>query len=279
MLFSELKDFTIIDTETTSKVAKYTKLIEFGAVKFRNGKMVDKYQTLVNPHCSIPEDATIVNGINDGMVKSAKDVRNASKDIYSFIGDDILVAHNAFFDMTVLNSRLESGLINEYIDTHSIFKQVLKLEKYNLNLIREYYQIPTSQRHRALDDVYLLYKCLMKINEPYKINVSKPLKQKGNYCITSIHKTENISDILDGLTCVVTGDIPGVSRKEMYQLIVNHGGNLSRSVLKRTRFLIVGESKIGNKKVEEAEAKIANGDEIEIINYNDFFDILEMAKK
>lgn len=278
MLFKELGDFTIIDTETTG-IGKFCRLIEFAAIKFRSGKIVDQYETFVNPHIHIPEDTSQFNGITDEMVINAPLVRDISDEIYSFIGNDVLVAHNAIFDIDVLNRRLSKGICNRYIDTFPIFKKNLQLDSYKLDTIREYFGIEVPQKHRALDDVLLTYKCLLKINRPYEIIIKDSVKVKGNYCISSIKETCKISEILEGLNCVITGDIPGMSRREIQQLVINNGGTVSKDLGKKTKFLVVGESKIGFKKIEAAKEMIEDGYEIEIIKYEDFLDILEMTKK
>ena len=167
-IFKELKNFTVIDTETTG-LGKNSRLIEFAAVKFRDGRPIKNYQTFVNPGVKIPKAATDINGITDKMVEKAPSEIQISKKIYSFIGNDILVGHNIKYDIDVLNRRLSKGINNKYVDTIPIFKQTLDLQNYKLETIKNHLNIKPPQTHRALDDVIMTYQCLLCINNPYEI--------------------------------------------------------------------------------------------------------------
>jgi DNA polymerase III epsilon subunit family exonuclease len=275
MLFKELGDFTIIDTETTG-FGQFSKLIEFAAVKFRNGEVVDKFETFVNPHINIPEKITQITGITDEMVKDAPTAREITEKIYSFIGNDILVAHNAPFDIDVLNRRLEKGLRNRFIDTLTIFRKTLELDSYKLDLIRDYFEIDIPQNHRALDDVLLTYECLKRITKPYHIKINDPVRIIGNYCPSSLKVTKKYSNILTDCHCIITGVIPDMGRIELQQLIINNGGAVGSTIIRCTRFLIIGENP-GLRKIEKAEDKISNGDNIEIISYIEFLKLLNIS--
>ncbi len=274
MIFEKIKNFTIIDTETTG-LGCYSKLVEFAAIKFRDGKPVASFDTLVNPRMVMSDQVINIHGITNEMVLNAPLVVEASKDIYDFIEDDILVAHNAPFDMDVLNRRLTFGMKNRYIDTLPIFRETLNLYRYNLNYIRKYFQIDIEQTHRALDDVKMLYSCLSKVDKPYNINIKTVDKLIGSCRASQIIKTENLGDQLDSCHCVITGVIPNLSRSEVWQIIVNHGGMVGESVINKTRYLIKGEPNGGQGKLQKAKFKIKNGDNIEIIDYRDFFKLID----
>ncbi|MBK5201358.1 MAG: 3'-5' exonuclease, partial [Spirochaetaceae bacterium] len=68
MIFEKLKNFTVIDTETTG-LSKYRRIVEFAAVKFRNGIRVDELDILINPSIHIPDSTSSINHIYDHMVE------------------------------------------------------------------------------------------------------------------------------------------------------------------------------------------------------------------
>lgn len=273
MLFKELKDFIIIDTETTG-LGQYSRLVEFAGIKFREGKPVESYNVLINPRMIMRDDVIKIHHITNEMVSHMPSINEVSQDIYNFIGDDVLVAHNAPFDMDVLNRRLLFGIKNGYVDTLPIFKETLNLRRYSLSNIKSYFSIEIEQTHRALDDVKMLYSCLMKINKPYNINIKRLNNIKGSCLASKIRQTACLSNKLDGCHCVITGTIKNYSRPEFWQFIVNHGGIVGSSVIKKTRYLITGE-KCGCSKIKKAEMKISNGDNIEIICIDDFMEMLK----
>lgn len=271
MLFKEIKDFTIIDTETTG-LGCYSKLVEFAAMKFRNGIAVSTFNILINPKIQMSEEVIKIHHITNEMVKHAPSIEQASKEIYEFIEDDILVAHNAPFDMDVLNRRLLFGVKNKYIDSLSIFRNSLNLHSYKLDNIRSYFNINIKQTHRALDDVNMLYSCLKMINNPYKIEIRNIGQVRGSCRATQIMKTKALGNELENCHCVITGIIPNLARNELWQIIVNHGGLVGSSVIRKTRYLVLGAENVGSSKIYKAKQKIASGDLIEILTYNEFFE-------
>jgi len=275
MLFKQLKDFTIIDTETTG-LGCYSRLVEFAGMKFRDGKVVSTFQTLVNPRMKMSDEVIKIHGITNEMVKNCPQIDQVSHKIYDFIKDDVLVAHNAKFDVDVLNRRLIFGLKNNYIDSLTIFRETLDLPRYKLDYIRKYFKIEIDQTHRALDDVEMLYQCLKRIKKPYSLNIRGVGSVKGSCRPSQITVTNKLSNKLANCHCVVTGEIPNMARNELWQLIVNHGGLVGSSVLVKTRYLIVGETNVGYTKMHKAKMKKAKGDDIEIIRYKDFFKLLDL---
>ncbi len=275
MLFNQLKDFTIIDTETTG-LGNYSKLVEFGAMQFRNGKPYKTFNVLINPKMKMSDEVIKIHHITNEMVESAPPIEEVSKEIYNFISNDILVAHNAAFDIDVLNRRLIYGLKNSYIDSLLIFKNALNLKYYKLDYIRKHFDINLKQSHRALDDVEMLYACLSKLKNPYNIKIENISKVRGSCRASQIVKTKNLGNELNNCHCVVTGDIPNMARNEVWQLIVNHGGLVGSSVIKKTRYLILGEENLGYSKIKKAKLKKANGDLIDLISFNEFVSLFEL---
>lgn len=269
MIFQKLKNFTVIDTETTG-LSKYRRIVEFAAVKFRDGKRVDEMDILINPEIPIPESASAVSHIFDYMVASKPNIKEVSPQIYEFIGDDILVAHNAIFDIQGLNNRLHKGLSNDYIDTLDIFRESLSIARYSLEYISKYLQIKESQTHRALDDVNMTIECLRRLKNPYEIKINKGLKPVGSYKCSDLFVTHKECETLLGKHCVITGSDESVSRLDIRQAIVNHGGSVGSSVLVKTNYLVVCDQYPGPSKIAKAQYKMKLGHDIDIVPFKEF---------
>lgn len=276
MIFNQLKDFTVIDTETTG-LSKYRRITEFAAIKFRNGHPISRYDILINPRIAIPMETVKINQIDDNMVKNAPTICEVSDDIYRILGDDILVAHNAKFDVEGLNNRLVQGLRNKWIDTLEIFKQTLTISSYSLSSISRHLGLEEIQTHRALDDCDMTVKCLSLIEKPYKINIHDELIAVGNYKCSDIKPTEFRCDTLNGVHCVITGSVDGVSRLDIHKAIVNHGGTIGTSVIIKTRYLITGDYGCGNSKLNKAQMKMRNNENIEIIDFHTFNEMFSLG--
>ena len=81
----------------------YDTIIELAAVKIRGGEIIDKFEAFANPHHPLSATTIELTGITDDMVRDAPDVVDVVRDFKEWIGDDVLVAHNASFDMGFLN--------------------------------------------------------------------------------------------------------------------------------------------------------------------------------
>lgn len=149
-----MQDFTAIDVETTGLNPKTEKIIEVGAVKVRNGKIVERFDSLVHPGRRLTERITELTGITDEMLKDAPLPEKVIPEILDFIGGDILLGHSIMFDYSFLKrAAVNLGLMkskdNRYgIDTLKIARCCLReLESRSLPFLCKYYEIP--MRHTA----------------------------------------------------------------------------------------------------------------------------------
>jgi DNA polymerase-3 subunit alpha (Gram-positive type) len=119
----DLKDATYVffDLETTGISPLVDQIIEFGAVKVKNNNIIEKKQLFIKPTIPIPEQTTKLTNITNEDVADAPSLEEAIDEILDFMGDAILVAHNADFDMTFMNAHLNylgrERLTNTVIDT------------------------------------------------------------------------------------------------------------------------------------------------------------------
>ncbi len=161
-------EFIVFDIETTGLNSNFCGITEIGAVRIEGGEVIDRFSTFVNPGMPIPANIVALTGITDEMVADAPDTYTALTDFLEYIGDSVLVAHNAKFDMGFIARKCEEcGLRfeNDSIDSIAIAKIVLpELKSYKLNKLADYYKIPLKH-HRAVNDAECTAKILMKFFE------------------------------------------------------------------------------------------------------------------
>ena len=149
-------EYICYDLETTGLSCKYDHIIEFGAVKMKNQTVTDRIQMFIKPPVPIPGYITSKTNITNDMVRNAKSFQDACDEIVEWIGDGVLVAHNATFDFHFLNEELrrigKPLLTNTVIDTLDLARAVLPDRRaYRLGNISRYYHVPYDEEvaHRA----------------------------------------------------------------------------------------------------------------------------------
>lgn len=153
-------EFVVFDLETTGAKTPPCRITEIGAYKIRNGNIVDEFETLVNPECVIPPFITGLTGITNQMVRHAPKFREVAADFLSFIGDSVLVAHNAHFDVRFLNHEIgriheNYRVANAHLCTVLLSRRLLPhIANHRLHTVAEYYSIQIKNRHRAGGDAY-----------------------------------------------------------------------------------------------------------------------------
>ena len=149
--------YCVLDLETTGISFRTEKITEVGIMKIRNGELLDSFSCFVNPEKPIPQKVVEVTNITDDMVKDADTIDKVLPKVIEFIGDSVLVAHNADFDIGFLKynaTALGLKLNNTYIDTLKLAKELFpQYKKYKLGIIAENLGIKVDVAHRALDDV------------------------------------------------------------------------------------------------------------------------------
>ncbi|WP_066193761.1 PolC-type DNA polymerase III [Gracilibacillus timonensis] len=159
--------YVVFDVETTGLSAIYDTIIELAAVKLHNGEIIDRYESFANPHHPLSDTTINLTGITDDMVQDAPEVEDVLKEFHEWMGDAILVAHNADFDMGFLNTGLKRiGLdeaTNPVVDTLELARFLFpELKNHRLNTLCKKLDIELTQHHRAIYDAeatgYLLWK-------------------------------------------------------------------------------------------------------------------------
>lgn len=184
--------YVIFDTETTGLSAVYNTIIEIGAVKIKDGKVIDTFETFVDPQEEISSKITEITGITNSMVKGAPLLAEALPKFMDFVGDSTLVAHNARFDIGFINVGLKNiggkDLKNPVIDTVELARFLYpKMKNYKLNTLAKAFNIDLTNHHRAYHDAeatgYLLWKMVSDLQEKGVTNLIELNKNigKGEY--------------------------------------------------------------------------------------------------
>lgn len=159
-------EFISIDTETTGLDSKNDKIVEISAVRYKNGSIIDKFETLINPQMHIPFYITDINNIDDEMVKGKPLIGDVMDSFLEFIGDFPLVAHNASFDINFINANLvtmDKIINNKVIDTLKISRKIYPdLINHKLVTIKQYLKLQLESHRSTADcmvaaEIYLDY--------------------------------------------------------------------------------------------------------------------------
>ena len=155
-------EYIILDIETTGLSFRTEKITEIGAVKVKDGQIVDTFECFVNPEVPIPQRIVELTGITDEMVKDAETIDKVMPKFLEFIGNLKLVAHNADFDIGFLKYNAENlgyKMDNEHIDSLALSRQLYpEFKKHKLEILAEKLGVKVENAHRALDDVKTLFK-------------------------------------------------------------------------------------------------------------------------
>lgn len=171
--FSSIQNrFIAFDVETTGLSPYTDRIIEIGAVLFRDGTPVDSYSTLVNPKVRIPDAASAVNHITNAMIATAPSEEEAYAGLFRFLGDafdgkTIMCAHNAKFDFDFLCnalSRLGYDAKIRYVDTLSLSRRYIKgLVNYKQCTIESHFGFSNPKSHRAASDAEMCGRILCRL--------------------------------------------------------------------------------------------------------------------
>jgi DNA polymerase-3 subunit epsilon len=150
-------DFVALDVETTGLRPSRHRMIEFGAVRYRDGRPVERMVTLINPERRLPAYIAQLTGIREAMLITAPTFRQVADQILAFLGEDLLIGYNLGFDLDFLNMELRrigrAPVVNESLDVLPLARQLIpELGRLTLDVVCRALAVPQTQRHRALPD-------------------------------------------------------------------------------------------------------------------------------
>lgn len=160
--------YIIFDLETTGLSAATERIIEIGAVKVENGEILESFDLFVDPEKAITPEITRLTSITNEMVAGAPKEAEALEQFFRFCdGCDILVAHNADFDMGFLRAAIRRCGREEdpvQIDTLVMARAMYpELKKHKLDTIAERLGVTQKHHHRADDDARVLAEIFLKM--------------------------------------------------------------------------------------------------------------------
>ena len=170
--------FVVFDTETTGFSPTTDRIVELGAVKFRNGEVVEEKSWLINPGRKIPYWATKVHGITDEEVKNEPAFADIYPQFLEFISGSVLIAHNAKFDISFVKAEATRAgrelPANKVIDSLALFRKWYpKSSSHSVAAVAKHAAVRTDTLHRAAADsmyVFLIFdKSIKERNEKYKL--------------------------------------------------------------------------------------------------------------
>ncbi len=164
--------FCVVDIETTASNTKDGQIIEIGAVKIKNNKVLESYKSLVTAN-HIPKKVQEITGITMDMLKDARNLKDVLEEFKIFLEDDVFVAHNISFDYKFINDSFKKyslgELFNRKLCTIDLAKKTIVAKRYGLKYLKEDLNINIGTHHRAYDDalstVSILKKSLENVPE------------------------------------------------------------------------------------------------------------------
>ena len=177
--------YVVFDLETTGFSPIKDKIIEIGAVKVENGVITDKFSTFVNPKVPIPFEITNLTSITDDMVMEAPDIETILPQFLEFVGDAVLVAHNASFDVSFIEQNCRYQDITPdftSVDTVAMARILLPtLSKFKLNVVANALHISLENHHRAVDDAGATAEIFVKFVEMLRARNIKTLTKLNQF--------------------------------------------------------------------------------------------------
>lgn len=183
----------VIDFETTGlSPAQGDRATEIAAVILENGKVVDRYQSLMNAGVRIPSFIESLTGISNEMIHRAPDAAEVMHEVADFVGDLPLVAHNASFDCKFWDAelaRIERHRRQDFVCSLLLSRRILPMApSHRLGALIEYARLPVAGRaHRALADAEMAASLLLRLEDE--------LRQTHRVAEVSIELLRNIQRV------------------------------------------------------------------------------------
>lgn len=163
--------YVIIDLETTGLQATSDEILEFGAIRVTDDKVVEEFSRLVRIEKKLPETIAKLTHISEELVvEKGIPLQEALEAFLAFIGTDFLMGYNISFDMNFLRAACKKWNIqvptNRCMDLCSrVRREVDDVANYKLSTVAEYFHVTQDEAHRALNDCRMVFEIYQKLNE------------------------------------------------------------------------------------------------------------------
>lgn len=264
----KLYDFVVFDIETTGLNRSADQIIQLSAVKYKNDKVVDQFDSFINPHRKLEQNIVFLTGITDNDLVNAPDLDEVLNQFTEFIEDLPLIGHNIIkFDLPFLYAHGFSVADVSVIDTVKLSSRKLpELENHKLPTLKKFYGINNAS-HNALLDCQTNAIVYQKLRDDDLERVEVDIS--------------TIPQTLKGKRVCITGQFIGVSRNELIDEIVEHGGKYTKAVSGLTDYLLDGtqltdqltDGVHSSSELKAVELQNQNG-KIQVINYEQFEELI-----
>jgi DNA polymerase-3 subunit epsilon len=298
-LLEAVSDYIVVDLETTGLSPGRDVIIELAAIHVKNNIIINHFQSLASHryfdvyenkyiYSQLDEFIIRLTGITNEMLAEAPPFGEVFPKFLEFIGDNIIVAHNANFDINFIYDECIDGFPNNFIDTMRLSRRIFREHSsHTLSLLIERFGITGNVEHRALSDAMKTYECyefMKKHALANGIEITSLYPKKMRYNLSkniTTDKTEfNEDTYIFGKVFVFTGTLDRMTRKDAMQCVVDMGGLCWDSVTKKTNYLVMGNTDYSvvkdgkSKKQKMAEQLALLGHDIQTITENVFYDML-----
>ncbi len=275
--------FVVFDLETTGFSPVNDRIIEVGAVKIVNKKIVDTFSSFVYPEMPIPKSSTDVCGITDDMVKDAPLIDAVLPEFIDFCGDSVLVAHNAAFDRSFIvqnSKRLGIDFSPSYLDTLTLSRILLtNISRHGLKYVSRELGVSLINHHRAYQDAEATGNVLIKL---FQILI--------DYDVTTLHQLNDYSADKRPIRDFKHDEMTILVEKQealfgFYKLISNSHmetfhkvAHIKRSELEAAREgLLIGSGGVNGELFKAAMNKKSREELIQIASFYDYLEIQPSA--
>lgn len=269
--------YIVFDIETTGLSVINNKIIELAGVKMRDGKVIDKFETFVNPHEKIPYHISQLTHITDDMVAGAPELEDVLPKFLAFIGDGVLVAHNARFDVGFIQEFCKRlGLPvphNPVLDTLELARtQYPAMKNHRLNTLSEKFKVALDNHHRAVDDSAALGQVLF--------HMLKDAAERGKTTLRQLNDEvgQNLSNTRPFHCCLYAKN--AVGKKNLYKLVsLSHTEYFNKvPCIPRSKLIELREGLLVSSGCEKGEfyETVLNKSVEEAEQVAEFYDVLEV---
>ena len=206
-----MRDYVCVDIETTGISPQHAQIIEIGALKVRDGEVVDTFSKLIDPLREVPAEITALTGINTEMVEGEPTIDIVLPEFIDFAGDDLLLGHNVRFDYSFLKQNamnLNLDFRGSGMDTLRIARaKCPELQSRSLDFLCNHFGINDENHHRAFNDakvtseLYLMFYDMFRSDNPelfqpkefiYKPKKSSPITDKQRRYLLALISYHNL---------------------------------------------------------------------------------------
>ena len=280
------EEFVIFDIETLGLNSHKNEIIEIGAVKLKAGRIIERFGQLIDPKKKVPPHITNITNITDDMLRGMPTIDKVINDFMNFVGDAVLVAHNAPFDMGFIKrdvkKYLGKELKNSVIDTLQMARDLYpEQRKYGLADMNKLLGLSLESHHRAVDDAQATANMFIIFLDKYREKKVIELKDiNGAFSLN--YKKQAFKNVM-----VLVKNQKGL--KNLYRLIseahINYFGSKKARILKsrlsaNREGLIIGSSFTAHFMNSRELVELYLRNDLEKLEKNiEFYDYIELLPK